>query len=106
MSSALFSMPFIGYQPVNISNQEPAVSAANITKQTMLGPPFKWPWNRSTFHIELTTSDTSWGQDYTLSLPDFHFCEKLTLTNPKTGEVRQITNVTEALTAESVVKRP
>lgn len=106
MSSALFSMPFIGYQPVNISHQEPAVTAANITKQTILGPPFKWPWNRAAFRIELTTTDTTWGQDYALELPDFNFCEKLTLTNPKSGEVRQITNVTEALTVESVVKRP
>lgn len=106
MASALFSMPFIGYQPVNISYQEPALTAANITKQTILGPPFKWAWNRGSFHIDLVTTDTSWGQDYLLQLPDFHFCEKLTLTNPTSGAVHQITNIVESLTSESVVKRP
>jgi hypothetical protein len=103
-ASALFSMPFIGYQPVNISNNEPAVSAANITKQTMLGPPFKWPWNRGTFHYDLSPTATSWGQDYLILLSDFHFIEKLWLTDP-TGKVTEIT-VVQTLASEAVEKRP
>jgi hypothetical protein len=105
MSSALFAQPFIGYQPVNVSNQEPALTAANIVKQTMLGPPFKWIWNRGSFHIDLDPSETSWGQDYIVNLPDYHFAEKIWLTDPE-DEVKEITNITTALTAESVVKRP
>jgi hypothetical protein len=104
-SSALFSMPFLGYQPVNISNCEPAVTAANITKQTMLGPPFKWPWNRGTFHVVLDTTETSWAQDYMFQLADFHFVEKVWLTDPS-GGVREITNIVQSLAAESVKKRP
>jgi len=105
MASALFSMPFIGYQPVNISNGEPAVTAANLTKQTILGPPFKWPWNRSIFHVALDPTETAWGQDYLFALPDFHFLEKIWLTDPD-GDVTEITNIATSLSAESVVKRP
>lgn len=105
LSSALFSMPFIGYQPVDISNGEPAVSAANITKQTILGAPFKWPWNRSQFHVDLDMTETTWGQDYLLSLPDFGYMEKLWLTDTD-GKVTEITNIASSLAAEDAIKRP
>jgi hypothetical protein len=98
-------MPFIGYQPVNISNGEPAVTAGNLTKQTILGPPFKWPWNRGSFHIELDTAEETWGQDYLLTLPDFHFMEKLWLTDTD-GKVIEISNIASSLSAESAIKRP
>jgi hypothetical protein len=105
MASALFAQPFIGYQPVNISNQEPALTAANLVKQTMLGPPFKWPWNRGGFSVSLDSSETSWEQDYFLQLADYHFAEKIWLTDP-TGKVTEIANIVSALSTESVVKRP
>jgi hypothetical protein len=105
MASALFAQPFIGYQPVNISNMEPALTAANIVKQTMLGPPFKWPWNRAGFHIDLDPAETSWGQDYLLQLSDYHFAEKIWLTD-QDDKVTEITNIVSALSTESVVKRP
>lgn len=28
------------------AGNEPAVTSANLVKQTLLGPPFSWPWNR------------------------------------------------------------
>ena len=105
MASALFSMPLINYQPVNISNNEPAVTAAHPTKQTILRPPFKWPWNRGTFHIDLNPNETSWGQDYLFQLPDFHFIETLWLTDPQ-SKVTEIKNFVQSLAAESVSKRP
>ena len=107
LASSLFSMPFIGYQPVNVSNGEPALTAANLTKQTMLGPPFKWPWNRGTFHIEMDTLANEWGQDYALQQTDVHFLEKLWLTDIKNAnKVIEITNIASSLTAESAIKRP
>lgn len=105
MSSALFAQPFIGYQPVNISNQEPALTAANLTKQTMLGPPFHWMWNRNAFHVPAETGATSFQQDYLLPLPDYGFAEKIWLTDP-TDKVIEITNIVSALAMESIVKRP
>lgn len=105
MSSALFALPFLHYQPVNISNGEPAMQAANLTKQTMLGPPFKWHWNRGTFHIDLDQTSNTWAQDYIVPLPDFHFMEKLWLTDPE-GKVTEIINIVQSLAGESVIKRP
>lgn len=105
-ASALFSMPYIGYQPINVSNGEPAVTAANLTKQTILGAPFKWPWNRGSFHVELDTTETNWGQDYLFTLTDFGFVEKVWLTDPSDGKVTEITNIANGLAAESAVKRP
>lgn len=105
MSSALFSLPYIGYQPVNVSNNEPALQAANLTKQAILGPPFKWNWNRGTFHIDLDPLASAWPQDYVVSLTDYAFMEKLWLTDPE-GKVTEITNIVPSLANESVIKRP
>jgi hypothetical protein len=99
-SSALFSMPFLGYQPVNVSNNEPAVTAANLTKQTILGAPFKWPFNRAAFSFPTEPDD----QDYYLIVSDFGFLERVTLTDSK-GVVKEI-EIQQSLTAESVQKRP
>ena len=99
-SSALFSMPFLGYQPVNISNGEPAITAANLTKQTILGPPFKWNYNRASFSFPTEPND----QDYFLPLTDFGFLERVTLTDSK-GVVKEI-EIQQSLAAESVKKRP
>ena len=59
-SSLQFSLPFIGYQPGNISNGEPALNAANLIKQTILGAPFIWPWNRGTLSVTKLKNE----QDY------------------------------------------
>jgi hypothetical protein len=105
MSSALFTLPFIGYQPVNISNQEPALTAANLTKQTILGAPFAWPWNRGNFEIDMPfakgqTSD----QDYLVTLPDYGFMEKIWVVDAK-GNAKEI-KIVLVLAEESAVQRP
>lgn len=109
MSSALFSLPFLNYQPVNISNNEPALTAANLTKQTILGPPFTWPWNRDTFVVEIPVVDNLGNpmtppQDYVVPMPRFGFLEKVWLTNSK-GEVKEI-KIVLGLAQESVKQRP
>lgn len=100
MASALFSLPFLGYQPVNVSNGEPALTAANLTKQTMLGPPFSWPWNRASFQVDVIPTD----QDYLLEMPDYGFLEKAWLVDAD-GNVTEI-KIRLALSAESHVQRP
>jgi hypothetical protein len=38
---------FLFRRPINLGNgNEPAVTSANMILQTILGPPFKWRWNR------------------------------------------------------------
>lgn len=109
MSSALFSLPFLGYQPVNVSNGEPAMQAANLTKQTMLGPPFSWPWNRNNFFLNIPTVDGFGNpirplQDYEIQLTDYSFLEKAWLTDGK-GNTKEIHTV-KVLAQESSVQRP
>jgi hypothetical protein len=104
MSSAFFALPFLGYQPVNISNNEPVLQAANIVKQTILGPPFVWPWNR----VELETDiDMDEGQDY-LIVPDvtepFGFLERAWVIDAK-GKKTEI-KVVLGLAEESSKQRP
>jgi hypothetical protein len=106
-----FTLPFLGYQPLLIAKQEPAITAANLTKQAMLGAPFAWPWNRSEFTFTTTpaefgTSDayTPALQNYTVSVPDFGFIERWTLTDAN-GDVKEIPNqISLALT--SATARP
>jgi hypothetical protein len=106
MSSALWSMPFLNYQPADISNGEPALSAANIVKQTILGPPFKWNFNRGQIHLELDPTVTDWGQDYLVdTVHDYGFLEQVWLTDPETGENKEI-EVRKALAEDATIKRP
>jgi hypothetical protein len=53
------------------AGNEPAITAANLVKQTVIGPPFVWPWNR-----KVVTFNTVIGQqDYPLSIPVFGWIE-------------------------------
>jgi hypothetical protein len=98
-SSTLFSLPFLGYQPADISNGEPALTAGNTIKQTILGAPFKWPWNRGVFEVDVTAE-----QDYLYAATDWGFIEQAWITNGK-GEVKEIP-VKSSLSAESAKARP
>jgi hypothetical protein len=106
VSSSLFAMPFLGYQPANVSNSEPALQAANIVKQTMLGAPFKWPWNRGEFLAQMDPDDAeSWAQDFTVESNDFGFLEMAWLIDPETGKANEI-EVRKVLAVESATQRP
>jgi hypothetical protein len=61
---------FLEQQPVLINGMEPALSCSNLVLQTILGPPFSWPFNRKAYVFTAT------GQDYAASgLNDFGFLE-------------------------------
>lgn len=53
------------------NNNEPAMSAANLTLQTITGPPFRWIWNRTTVSFLATQGI----QDYNVFLPSFGYLE-------------------------------
>jgi hypothetical protein len=99
-SSILFCLPFLNNQPADISNGEPAITAANLTKQTILGAPFKWAWNRNSFSIEVDPT----SQDYILEISQFGFLEQAWLTDA-TGKVKEVP-VKKSLAAESAKARP
>ena len=95
-------LPQIGYQPVNISGDDPALSAANLVKQTILGPPFVWRWNRS----EASFLALPGAQDFPLSAPDFGFIERVSLTTSTGATVVKEVKIESSLSVESIQQRP
>ena len=95
-----WSQAFYEYAPVTAGlGQEPAVSTANMIRDTMTAAPMTWPWNRAIF--PLATPTVIGTQDYTValtSIPDFGFLEKVTLTETtganigKVWEIKDIFN--------------
>ncbi len=84
-ASINFVLPILKMQPVYVTEQEPALTAANIVLQTMLAPPFKWAFNRRT-----VTFSTAIGQtDYVQTLPNWGFLETQWLVDP-TGTIHQL----------------
>jgi len=59
------------------AGNEPAVSIASMVRNSFLNAPMTWPWNRKE---DSSTTTIVGQQDYTVSLTDFGFLEKATLT--------------------------
>ena len=68
-----FSQAFLGWKQLGIgTNFEPAITSANIILQTIIGPPFRWNWNRGSVVVNATAGT----QDYITSAASFGFIEK------------------------------
>ncbi|HTH42895.1 MAG TPA: hypothetical protein VL498_07005 [Terracidiphilus sp.] len=76
---------FLEQQPVLINGMEPALGAANLVLQTILGPPFAWPWNRGLVNFASATQDHVVG-----GLTDFNFLEGGTVQAVATGKPFEI----------------
>jgi hypothetical protein len=64
--------PYLNWANLTIGTAgEPAMSAANLTLQTIVGPPFVWPWNRANTSF-ITTAGI---QDYSLNIANYGFLE-------------------------------
>ena len=96
-----WAKPYLKLQPLNVNNLEPALTAANIILETILGPPLRWRFNRASISIPLTQGG---GTDYVVSVPNLGFIETLWLTDA-TGKVHQL-NGAVALAKESQTSRP
>lgn len=83
-----WALSFIKYQPLTIGGDEPALSNADTVLKTILGPPFGWPWNRSTAILNLTLAA---GQDYKINVPDFGFLEGASIIDPTTSKPMELT---------------
>lgn len=105
-NSVDWARPFIRFAPLTIGvNNEPALSAANITKQIMLGAPFCWRWNRSAGTPFATVLGT---QDYNQSISTFGFLEKVILTDatPSPNVVTEVPNIRNILGTAFTRGRP
>lgn len=68
--------PFVNWANLTIGvNGEPAVTSANQALQTIVGPPFIWPWNRSTVSFP-TVPGT---QSYSVAIANFGYLEGATI---------------------------
>jgi len=68
--------PFLNWASLTIGvNNEPAMTSANQTLQTLVGPPFVWPWNRS--YADFYTNVGQ--QDYNAAISDFGFLESASI---------------------------
>lgn len=67
---ASWALPFLEQQPVLIIGMQPALGSANLVLQTMLGPPFAWPFNRGIISFNANAQDTA-----QTGLNDFGFLE-------------------------------
>lgn len=77
--SILFAKPYVQYSPLtNGTGNEPATSAFTMIRNSILGAPIIWPWNRNE---SSGVNVTSANQDYTVALTDFGFLEKAVLTD-------------------------
>jgi len=75
--TANWSQSFVDFESLNIgAGNEPAITNANTILQTILGPPFKWNWNRSTVSITTVVGQ----QDYITPAATFGFLEGASLT--------------------------
>lgn len=66
--------PYLNWANLAIgAANEPAISSANLVLQTIVGPPFVWPWNRTTSSF-ITTGGV---QDYTMNIANYGFMEAM-----------------------------
>jgi len=68
--------PFLNWANLTIgTNEEHAFTSACQTLQTIVGPPFIWPWNRNNTYFLTTIGQ----QDYNVYIPTFGFLEKASI---------------------------
>ena len=73
--SVNFAQNFVRNAPLTFSGtNDPAFLMADWVRQFLLGPPFAWRWNRTTFSFP--TALVPGTQDYTFNLPTFGWLEK------------------------------
>jgi hypothetical protein len=100
-ATMLFAAPYIGFQPMTIGGLEPALTAANIVKQTILGAPFTWAWNRGSATIACVQGT----QDYVKALSDFGFIEKAWATSADGNSIYEM-QVKQPLSKSKETGRP
>jgi hypothetical protein len=100
-----WAQTYIEYSPLTAGlGQEPAITVASIIRNTMMTAPMTWSWNRKE---DVSKSTQANVQDYTYTLTDFGFLEKVSLIDPK-GQIFEMKDVlnTAALSKGGSVQRP
>lgn len=86
-----YAQTFIQYSPLSVgTGNQPALGIANELQMTITNPPFTWPWNRGESTALTMTAGTG---DYTVSITDFGYLERITLKDPDTNETYEIRDI-------------
>ncbi len=104
-STIAWAQPFIQYSPLTAgTGMEPSVSIASMIRNSLMNSPLTWSWNRFEDSSMLTQVSK---QDYVISLANFGFLEKASLTDPqgKIWEIKDVYN-TNALSKSTGNQRP
>lgn len=96
-----WAQAFVDFEQLNIgTGNEPAFTNANTVMQTIIGPPFKWNWNRNTASITTVIGQ----QDYAVAASTFGFLEGASATNG--GVTFAIPEIKQDLTVGTEQGRP
>lgn len=104
-STINWALPYVMYSPLNAgTSNEPAITIASMIRNSFLTPSFIWSFNRNENNAQSTTAGV---QDYTYSVTDFGFLEKVALidSNNNVFEIKDIYN-TAALSQGGNQQRP
>jgi hypothetical protein len=89
--------PFLNWASLTIgTNLEPALTSANQTLQTIVGPPFKWSWNRAITSF-LTTNNQ---QDYNIAIANFGYLETASI--QLSGTITSVTTLAGIATYSAI----
>lgn len=92
---------FVDFESLTIaSGNEPTITNANVILQSIIGPPFKWNWNRGS----VSFSTTSGTQDYATAVSNFGFLEGGSVT--LSGSSFAFKEVKQELTSGTELGRP
>ena len=92
-----WTKPFLNWANLTIGvNQEPALTSANLTLQTIVGPPFVWPWNRNNTFFLTTIGQ----QDYSVALSNFGFLEAASI--ELCGTITSVTVLANVATFQAI----
>lgn len=76
MDTIAATKPYLNWANLSIGDSlEPALTAANMILQTIVGPPFVWPWNRGT----ATFMAIQGVQDYNAAISNYGWLESATI---------------------------
>ena len=92
-----FCQTYIEYSPLTAgTNLEPAISIANMVRNSIINPPLTWPWNRNEYLINTPNSPASLTinqQDYIFNITDFAYLETISLLSTDGNDGFQINDI-------------
>jgi len=101
-TTVTWASAYVNYEQLTIaSGNEPSITNANTVLQTIVGPPFKWNWNRIAASPITTVVNQ---QDYPLAIANFGFLEAASVT--LAGTSFAIKKICQELTVGTEIGRP